>query len=108
MNIRIDSQRLKSSMAKRNQTTLSLAKKTGISQSAISSYINAKSFPNEERLKKIANELNVNYEWLTGNSNNEEILEDLTIIQRITKNLEFINEKELKAIEKLVEELSGY
>lgn len=106
MNIRINSKRLKSIMARRYQTSNSLARITGISQSSIHSYMNEKSFPNEARLKKIASALNVNYDWLVGTSDNEEILEDMTLIERVSKKLEKLSERELKAVEKLIDELS--
>lgn len=65
--------RLKQALIENNMTQMDLSKKTNIDRTLINKYLKNVSSPKDEKLKKIANTLNVNPVWLMGYDVSKEI-----------------------------------
>ena len=78
--------KLKMALAENGMKQIDLARKTGLNKGQISQYLKGYNIPSPDKVMKIADALNVNPMWLTGNDDTVNFSENFIDLYSLIKN----------------------
>ena len=78
--------KLRMALAENGMRQIDLARKTGLNKGQISQYLKGNNIPSTDKVMKIADALNVNPMWLTGNDDTVNFSENFIDLYSLIKN----------------------
>ena len=103
----IFTERLREELDRQHVSANEMARRLGISRSTVSKWFNRDSMPNRGIINSIAEMLNVNPDWLLGNTADKEREYDLQIDMDLVTALRSLNPQQIQRVKDFVSGLKG-